>query len=1226
MRIRLPKHIFFTRDGGPSGIIMDVGVPPRGDYEAGQTGEKGLYYIEDGKGTDTPNDDEIVITNANPISDPYEMSCGVVWGASGYKAPGSTSAEHICDIQSGYSKKDIKAIAELEDSTGKSETVGTAPLAVSLTTTAKLYTMDLRHTKGPTIYLTWQDSWGLDRPDDADDYVYVAWSAHVDTAGNQKYHLTYNSEAAAVKGGNTYKGDVVAWYGGKSTFGTKNVPVSTDDILDCKAIGRDPNELLYDVIASYEWVITLYRFPIAVVEDGKETTFECTTKVDLAGLDGAASTQTRTDSFDYLKQGFSYPPGKYGVEKYPHESYDIQEYSVLDLLRGEDPGTPVGSITYKNTTDNYGGMLTQETGTDGSNVEHFGKRSWEVELIDDMVFLGSERLLPGDYQFSNLSFSIPPTIGSSDNNRLEQEYKADAGGNYGYGTMPVREWQDVGVFVQKGTSTWEKVGTAHWTHTSDEDYAGCNRIDFTYENGDVVHSDALSIEIALPKGSTAVKLQYKTKAGYSRLPSNVKVELFSSDHVKGIVGSATSSTMLTNINSMRVLDADGDWVNKWSEVSIDDDALRDDVVNRDVEIYGENNHPQHSTGYAELTGFDTSSICSKVALKLESGSTIDNDASNQCAHARYGVLALSAAEGSVAGGLTGEELERYGVMPDQKSGTFYDLLPKGMTVDVSSVKAYAVGPNKIYELRSNTRLPEQEKSTTHRVEVFDNWRGSGRTMLKVKAACEEPSNIYGMDSSQNAGAYTGFLVVYDVSYSWESIRAYGAATTNHVAYMADTGDIPGGYLDDGGAGRYPSDKSWDKSIVGYFDEIDGDAVNQSSNMLFKYLGLEFNVATSTELTTNKTVRAAQDAAYGYETSVYEGNGYSYKLRFNPQKGSEQKDIVLYDELEGYVDSGHPDQWYGTVASIDLSQLEAMGAEPQLYYSRADRTTLDFAQEGNAGQRALDNPDIWTKGEPDSWQGVTAIAIDCRASANGGDFTLKEGQMLLPIVYMRAPNEGGLELERKGAVALNQMTVESQSRYANGDWNASLMTPRNTVVHIKALVADFSFTKVAAEDTSQPLEGAAFKLFSWSGAGNDPGTLVDPNNPGVDWALQTEASSEADGLVSFAGLRKGSYRLIETKAPNGYSLPTGQWKVEVDPTQADEAARIRITSIPGSGGSQPPAFAFNDAAPEGTTPHRLPNMRPMNIPSSGGRGTALFIAAGLGLSLVGAYVWRRRQQF
>jgi len=293
---------------------MDVGVPPRGDYEAGQTGEKGLYYIEDGKGTDTPNDDEIVITNANPISDPYEMSCGVVWGASGYKAPGSTSAEHICDIQSGYSKKDIKAIAELEDSTGKSETVGTAPLAVSLTTTAKLYTMDLRHTKGPTIYLTWQDSWGLDRPDDADDYVYVAWSAHVDTAGNQKYHLTYNSEATAVKGGNTYKGDVVAWYGGKSTFGTKNVPVSTDDILDCKAIGRDPNELLYDVIASYEWVITLYRFPIAVVEDGKETTFECTTKVDLAGLDGAASTQTRTDSFDYLKQGFSYPPGKYGVE------------------------------------------------------------------------------------------------------------------------------------------------------------------------------------------------------------------------------------------------------------------------------------------------------------------------------------------------------------------------------------------------------------------------------------------------------------------------------------------------------------------------------------------------------------------------------------------------------------------------------------------------------------------------------------------------------------------------------------------------------------------------------------------------------------------------------------------------------------------------------------------------------------------------------------------------
>ena len=151
---------------------------------------------------------------------------------------------------------------------------------------------------------------------------------------------------------------------------------------------------------------------------------------------------------------------------------------------------------------------------------------------------------------------------------------------------------------------------------------------------------------------------------------------------------------------------------------------------------------------------------------------------------------------------------------------------------------------------------------------------------------------------------------------------------------------------------------------------------------------------------------------------------------------------------------------------------------------------------------------------------------------------------------------------------------------------------------------FTFTKVAAEDNSKPLQGAKFALYPLvCGDQNHAHTdLLDPENPGACWGkgMIPPATSNENGKVVFPNLPAGFYRLVETRAPDGYALPTGQWQVELE---ADGTAEIKAIG-------NPPAFSeMTDGS------YRLFNRKPMAMPGSGGRGVPR--AAALGTALMGA---------
>lgn len=167
-------------------------------------------------------------------------------------------------------------------------------------------------------------------------------------------------------------------------------------------------------------------------------------------------------------------------------------------------------------------------------------------------------------------------------------------------------------------------------------------------------------------------------------------------------------------------------------------------------------------------------------------------------------------------------------------------------------------------------------------------------------------------------------------------------------------------------------------------------------------------------------------------------------------------------------------------------------------------------------------------------------------------------------------------------------------------------------------AEFSFTKVKAEEPGTGLHGAEFELYQLvcTDEVHTHSALVDVKNPGNCWKL-VDNTKISNPQVTFTGLLPGEYRLVETKAPNGRVLPAGQWKVDVKKEEGSGEFEIMITGM----GTTPPAFAID----EKTGAYSLPNMRPADIPSSGGRGTMLYILFGTllmgGGLIVGFAAWK-----
>lgn len=182
--------------------------------------------------------------------------------------------------------------------------------------------------------------------------------------------------------------------------------------------------------------------------------------------------------------------------------------------------------------------------------------------------------------------------------------------------------------------------------------------------------------------------------------------------------------------------------------------------------------------------------------------------------------------------------------------------------------------------------------------------------------------------------------------------------------------------------------------------------------------------------------------------------------------------------------------------------------------------------------------------------------------------------------------------------------------------------------IKVDGSGFDETNVQEDDL---LSGAQFQLYGYVGSQWETHgqQLLDVSS--VDntvWKNVGMSTSQSDGKTKFVDLLPGNYRLVETKAPDGYQLPKGQWNLTVETKdeavvpqeRAEEEIKIdlgeftlTITAI-----EDAPAFMVDD---HGVL--YLVNYHPIQPPITGGRGIAERMMLGGAMMLGGgglALIW------
>lgn len=123
-----------------------------------------------------------------------------------------------------------------------------------------------------------------------------------------------------------------------------------------------------------------------------------------------------------------------------------------------------------------------------------------------------------------------------------------------------------------------------------------------------------------------------------------------------------------------------------------------------------------------------------------------------------------------------------------------------------------------------------------------------------------------------------------------------------------------------------------------------------------------------------------------------------------------------------------------------------------------------------------------------------------------------------------------------------------------------------------------------------------------------------------WYQIAIADTNQNGFLSFNGLSpSNTYRLIEVKTDDGYSLPKGQWIITYDAIRQNFTVSESI--------NQPPAFSGQGTAAD---PYIVKNYKIGDLPSTGGRGWLYLLGAGLMLfvmiywSYIGILRWKHKK--
>lgn len=811
---------------------------------------------------------------------------------------------------------------------------------------------------------SWDDSsWPAElKPANADDYVYCDFYSWATVAGNQAFTLEATHDASATGRG-------VIMLGMKDQDGNvwPAAGQSASSSVTLQEAGYHESDQRNFYLHAYIAV------PKSQVPDNGTYDFKDTVTYRLTSTDDHQTTTASAEAKKtYAPLAFMNPKGHYNVFKYgsiPVKEDDTMRswgdavpLALNDLRDGRDV-----TATWQVETFGFPAPWTwaDENGDGKMSENELEKKPVKMTTDDYSVQFDHQGtdLTSKDFEFATLEVTQPsvyryqkfkePSYGYTDYVSGYVSWRYIAGGEFGYKRVDdANAIPDVDVYGQVDGGSWTKYATISWKSGT---------VQATTENGASFDGK----QVVFPGNVTDVRTETNSTASGVWYKSYPTVRLKATDAVRQRVdnlykNSTSPSTILRNTSVMHAYAADGSEIITCGPKTADD----------------------------KLSG-------ASLGVRADKTLTYENDIPNRTAKLHY-TTKVSEQSNLVTLDQYNEALSR-GVFGRETAGTFYDLLPQGVVPDVSSVR-----------LRDGDAVQD--------VRTIENYQGSGRTLLVVKAALSPQAEFVSASASitGEAGYCDTPQLEFDAVYSWENISDLGADLNNVIAFEsgnASLGTMRGlsGEPDDPLAGNNETSKGAVAGVETFMTDLDPDRDDPS----FVYANCDQKVAVDTNAITSlsKRVSVNNDGVYGdglgeYDLNVYEGGAYTYRLRMQNDTSTKARDMVIYDNLENYAptadkteDTGDV-QWRGTLQSIDVSQLTSAGIAPVVYYSTKAGLTLDDTE--NRADMDLADTSTWSQTRPADASSITAIAIDCSKRADGTDFVLDAGASIVAYAHMKAP--------------------------------------------------------------------------------------------------------------------------------------------------------------------------------------------------------------------------------
>ncbi|OXZ40154.1 SpaA isopeptide-forming pilin-related protein [Finegoldia magna] len=855
--------------------------------------------------------------------------------------------------------------------------------------------LHIKATKNPYIYvrkrsekeMSWPSYLGDDlAPVDKENYMYIVYGIGIEVYGPFIYDLEIKDVIpkdqeivgyTAFNSDNTYS---TMWYAhnerlrkykfSKPESNTVNVKFN-----DLFGVYNETPDLYRD--GKYKAFIVT-KVPKSIAFNGEEHTWKNTANVTAKTIEKNSQTLKRNSStsISHQEMMFSAPTGnELSVEKMYSSLMRDRKYKHTSSINGA-----IDRILNDNNVDLEKWSLSGKSRTinltydsklgDIDNEDAYGKKTYKHILSDDYLFLDDNLKSPltnKDIEIRKLEFSVSPYQYQKNN------------GKYNWERNEFDENKTLNSIIYG-----KKTHDGEWIKLAEMDSRGRDFLK-VYNGASQMFfggGSELDTGINLPPGFIRVKAEIETN--YHGLDSYLYVfhKVKPSKRVKKyakIQNDKNQSMRLFNIGTLSVYDNDGKLIG--IKGTTDKTPAVETTLKLDKKEFGEELFHDYDSVY--LSG----EIKDSKIKKEQNESGIRNDVNNKRFIVPWSVYVEEGFEGIKAKDFKGLQ-----------NGTFYDLLPKGATLNEKSIK---LTDKTEYYLPGNVKIDNLKIDS---YEVKQNFKNSGRDLLIVKYSgnLNEKSLSKIKDYKQINSA---IRLDYETFYTWESYKDYGPKLRNYVAFESGNGKIANGRED-------KPNKNWSDEIKNAMTNLNPD----HNKPAFLYTDAIANVSGNTIASTglSKHIRAEKDNRYVLETSTKEAGKYSYRLRMASKLGTSTSNIIFYDSLEDYsllkTDKDYGvKRWKGTLESVDVSQPISKGINPVVYYSTVPNLKIrypDPKSETPTDQQEntidLTDTSIWTTEKPKDLSKVTAIAVDVSKDKNGNPFVLKEEESVSIVVNMKAP--------------------------------------------------------------------------------------------------------------------------------------------------------------------------------------------------------------------------------